>query len=151
MLVNRFFIFPWNVRVMIYRPKASRASLEFRGVGGRGIPGNSLWGRDARFSKSCWPYFRQKMVIFYTSFQTWCRQKYIMLSLLRLERQEKDFVKAISNCLLLFLSYSVRIETTNTALHSRIPSISTKIYTRFQTKTGQTLFPLGRHIPIRQL
>ena len=38
--------------------------------GGRGTPGNSWWGSAAQFSKS-WPYFRPKIVIFHTRFQTW--------------------------------------------------------------------------------
>ena len=154
MLVNRFFIFLWKVHVMIFRPEASRASLEFRGGGGGwgGIPWNSLWGRDARFSKS-WPYFsyfRQKMVIFFTRFQTWCRQ--ILCYHLRLERQEKDFVKAISNLpiTLSFLFISNWNDKYGLAFPNSLDSDQNKqsLYnnTRFQTKTAQTPYPLGRNI-----
>ena len=38
--------------------------------GGRGTPGNAWWGSAAQFCKS-WPYFRPKIVIFLTRFQTW--------------------------------------------------------------------------------
>ena len=43
----------------------------------------------------------------------------------------------------LFL-YSFGIETINTFIHSRI---SLEKHTRFQTKTAQKPYPLGRHIP----
>ena len=47
-----------------------------------------------------------------------------MLSLLELARQRKDFfMKPISNWhIRIFLIYSFGIETTNTFMHSRIPS-----------------------------
>ena len=84
---------------------------------GAGIPGNSWWGRAARFSKS-WPHFRPKYVIFYTRFQTWplkCILVFrpaileIMVSLLRLKDQQRYFLKAILNSCI----FSFRIETTN--------------------------------------
>ena len=56
----------------------------------------------------------------------------------------------------LFLSYSFGIETVNTFIHSRsslenhtrFQTKMGKVYTRFQTKTAQKPYPLGRHIPI---
>ena len=59
-------------------------------------------------------------------------------------------------CILHFLSYSVGIETTNTLIrnrssfinHTRFHTEMSKVYTRFQTKTAQRPYPLGRHIPI---
>ena len=70
--------------------------------GGRGTPGNSRWGCTAGFSKS-WPYFRPKNVTFQTRFHTWPLKflpcilrpglKEIMSSLLRLEQQQKRFLK----------------------------------------------------------
>ena len=82
-----------------------------------------------------------------------------MLSLLILERQQKDFLKSISNSHItlgsLFiwngndkfvhtLRYSLKNDT-------RIQTKIGKIYTRFQTKTAQKPHPLGRHIPIRHI
>ena len=60
-----------------------------------------------------------------------------MLSLLRLERQEKDFFKTTSN----YYYYSFVIETTNKVMHSlenhtRIHTKIGKVCTRFQTKTA---------------
>ena len=40
--------------------------------------------------------------------------------------------------------YSFGIETINTFIHSRI---SLENYTRFQTKTAQKPYPLGRYLP----
>ena len=56
----------------------------------------------------------------------------------------------------LFLSDSFEVEKTNTVTrsrgslenHTRFQTIMIKIYTRFQTKTVQKPYPLGRHIPI---
>ena len=53
----------------------------------------------------------------------------------------------------LFLSYSFGIETIDTFIHSRSfqenpTRFQTKmdnVYIRFQTKTAQKLYPLGRH------
>ena len=77
------------------------------------------------------------------------------LTVLRLERQEKDFLKSTSNShiTLSFLSYSFGIkttkrETTNTFMHSlenhtRVQTRISKVYTPFQTKTAQKPYPLG--------
>ena len=67
------------------------------GGGGVGTPGNSWWRCATKFSKS-WPYFRWKNVIFHTRplksipvFRPglWAE---IMLSLLRLERTQKNSI-----------------------------------------------------------
>ena len=55
-----------------------------------------------------------------------------------------------------FLSYSFGIETTNTLIHNRSSLVNHtrfqrkmgKIFSRFQTKTAQKPYPLGRHIPV---
>ena len=57
--------------------------------------------------------------------------------------------------ILLFLYFSFGVEKTNTFIrsrgslenHTRFKTIMVKIYTRFQTKTPQKPYPLGRHIP----
>ena len=132
-----------------------------------GTPGNSWWGCAARFSKS-WPYFRPKHVIFHTCFQTRPLtsipvfrpglQAEIMLSLLRLERQQKNALNPFRIGTFLFLSYSFGIELINMFIHSRSSlenhtRFQTKMtnvytYTRFQTKTAQKPNPMGQHIPI---
>ena len=80
-----------------------------------GTPGKSWWGYAARSSKSG-HYFRPKNVIFVTRFQTWplksipvfrpgvshktqhtcLHRTEIMSSLVRLECQQKDFLKSTS-------------------------------------------------------
>ena len=130
-----------------------------------GTPGNSWWGCAARFSKS-WPYFRPKNVIFHTCFQTRPLtsipvfrpglQAEIMLSLLRLERQQKNALNPFRIGTFLFLSYSFGIELINMFIHSRsslknytrFQTKMGKVQTRFQTKTAQKPYPMGRHIPI---
>ena len=82
-----------------------------------------------------------------------------MLSLLILERQQKDFLKFISNSHITLASlfiwngndkfvhtlpYSLKNDT-------RIQTKIGKIYTRFLTKTAQKPHPLGRHLPIRHI
>ena len=134
---------------------------------GGGTPGNSWWGCAARFSKS-WPYFRSKNVIFHTCFQTRPLtsipvfrpglQAQIMLSLLRLERQQKNALNPFRIGTFLFLSYSFGIELINMFIHShsslenhtRFQTKMTNVYTytRFQTKTAQKPYPMGQHIPI---
>ena len=46
----------------------------------------------------------------------------IMLSLLRLERKQKNSSNPFGICIFLFLSYSFGIETINTFIHSVVPS-----------------------------
>ena len=80
----------------------------------------------------------------------------IMSSLERLKRQQKYFLKSISNSHITLSFPSFGIETTNTLIHNRSSFVNHtrfqtklgKIYTRFQTKTGQKPYPLGRHKPI---
>ena len=82
-----------------------------------------------------------------------------MLSLLRLERKQMNSSNSLRIRIFLFLSYSFGIETINTFVHSVVPSKTIpdslrfqtkmgKVDTRFQTKTGQNPYPMGRHIPI---
>ena len=83
---------------------------------GGSTPRNSLWGCAARFSKSC-PYFRPKSVIFHTRFQTRPLKSIpvfrpgllaeTILSLLRLERKQKNSSNPFRICMFLFLSYSI--------------------------------------------
>ena len=125
------------------------------GGGGGGTLRNSWWGCVARTSK-CWPYFRPKNVIFHTRFQTWPAKIHtrfqislrnswgrLLASLLRLERHQKNFLKAISNSRisLSFLS-SFGIEMINTFIRSRS---FLENHTQFQTKTGKvyTRFSYG--------
>ena len=128
------------------------------GIFGGGVP--------ARFSKSR-PDFRPKNVIFHTRFQTRPLksipvfrpglQVEIMLSLLRLERKQNNSSNSFLIRIFFFLSYSFGIQTIKTFVHSRsslknhtrFQSKMGKDYTRFQTKTAQKPYPMGRHIPIQ--
>ena len=79
-------------------------------------------------------------------------------SLLRLEQQQKRFLKIHVEIAYFsfFLSYSFGIETINTFVHSRSSLVNhtlfqtkmNKVCNRFQTKTAQKPYPLGRHILI---
>ena len=79
-----------------------------------------------------------------------------MSSLLRLERQQKDFLKPIMNSHIIPFSYSFGIETTNTFIHSRsflenhtrFETKMGKVYICFRTETAQKPYPLGRHMPV---
>ena len=79
-----------------------------------------------------------------------------MISLLRLERKQKNSSNPFRIRIFLFLSYSFGIETINTFIHSRsslenhtrFQTKMGKVYTRFQTKTAQTPYLTGRHISI---
>ena len=123
---------------------------------GGGTPGNSWWGCAARFSKS-WPYFRPKNVIFHTCFQTRPLtsipvfrpglQAEIMLSLLRLERQQKNALNPFRIGTFLFLSYSFGIELINMFIHSRS---SLENHTRFQTKMTNVCIPIPVFRPKRR-
>ena len=74
-----------------------------------------------------------------------------MLSLLRLERKQKNSSSPFQIRIFLFLSYSFGIETINTFIHSRsslknhtrFQTKMGKVYTRFQTKTAQKPFSMG--------
>ena len=99
--------------------------------GGGGTPGNSWWGCTARFFKS-WPDFRPRNVIFHTRFQTRPLKPIhvfrpglkaeIMLSLLRLERKQKNYSNVFRIRIFLLLSYSFGIETLNAFIYSVVPS-----------------------------
>ena len=137
-----------------------------------GTPGNSWWVYAARFFKS-WPYFRQKKKCpfphpfsdlvskIHTRFQTWKRvtkrnitclhKTEIMSSLLRLKPPQNDLFNTISNSHITLSFLFIWIETTNKLIHNRssfvnhtrFPTKMGKIYTRFQTKTAQNLYPFG--------
>ena len=72
-----------------------------------------------------------------------------MLSLLRLEHEQKNSSNSFQICIFLFLSYSLGIETINTFIHSHS---SLENHTRFQTKMSKvyTVFrPKRRKNPTR--
>ena len=50
-----------------------------RGWGEGGTPGNSWWGRAARFSKIL-TLFQTKNVTFHTRFQTWPLRNYVIIT-----------------------------------------------------------------------
>ena len=62
-----------------------------------------------------------------------------MSSLLKLEHQQKDFLKSILNLhrlVLRFLSYSFGVQMTNTFIHSQSSLVN---HTRFQTKRAKSI------------
>ena len=75
---------------------------------------------------------------------------YSDLRLLRLEHQQKDVLKSISNSHIIFLSYLFGIETTETFTrshsslenHTRFQTKMCKVYPRFQTETAHKPYPL---------
>ena len=79
-----------------------------------------------------------------------------MLSLPRFERKQKNPSNPFRIRIFFFLSYSFEMETIKTLIHSRsslknrtpFQTKTGKVYTRFQTKTAQKPYPMGRHIPI---
>ena len=131
--------------------------------GGGVLLGIPCWGCAARFFKS-WPYFRPKNVISHTSrplktisvFRHGLQAEIMSLSLLRLERKQKNSSNRFRIGIFLFLSYSFAIETMNTFIHSRnslknyirFQTKMGKVFIRFQTKTAQKPYPMGRHIPV---
>ena len=81
------------------------------------------------------------------------------MTLLTLERKQKKFFKLISNShIFLFLSYSFEMETINFSYnihsrsslknHTRFQTKMGEVYTRFQSKTAQKPYPMGRNMPI---
>ena len=68
---------------------------------------------------------------------------------------EKEILQMNSHIFVSY-SYSFGIETIKTFIHSRsslknhtrFQTKMGKVYTRFQTKTAQKPYPMGRHIPI---
>ena len=77
-----------------------------------------------------------------------------MSSLLRLECKQNNSSNPFLIRIFLFLSFSFAIETRNTFVHSRsslenhtrFQTKMGKVYTRFQTKTAQKPYPMGRHL-----
>ena len=119
----------------------------------------------------------KKNVIFRTRFQIWplksipvfrpggdhktqhkhWHETEIMSSLLRLNVQQIDFLKSISNShITLSFLFIWNSEATNTLIHHRSSFVNhnrfqtkmSKVCTLFQTKTEQKPYPMGRHIPI---
>ena len=76
---------------------------------------------------------------------------HIYLSLLRLERKQTNSSNPFRIRIFLFLSYSFRIETINTFIHScsslenhtPFQTKMGKVYTHFQTKTVKKSYPMG--------
>ena len=83
-------------------------------------------------------------------------QTEIILSLLRLGRKRKNYSNLFGIRIFLLLSYSFGIVTMKMFRHSRsslenptrFQTKMGKVYIRFQTKTAQKPYPMGRHIPI---
>ena len=76
-----------------------------------------------------------------------------MLSLLRLEPKHQNYSNPFRIRIFLFLCFSFGIEMINKytlcsslANHTRFQTKMGKVYTRFQTKTPQKPYPMGRHI-----
>ena len=75
-----------------------------------------------------------------------------MISLLRLERKQKNSSNPFRIRIFLFLSYSFGIETINTFIrsrsslesHTRFQTKMGKVYTRFQTQTAQRPYAMGQ-------
>ena len=107
------------------------------------------------------PISDQKNVrILHTRFQTWRWSQNVTLHVYikqklchhwrdqRLKRQQKYFLKSISNSHVTLSFPSLGIETTNTLIHNRSSVVNHtrfqtkmgKVYNRFQTKTGQKPF-----------
>ena len=120
--------------------------------------------------------FQTKNVIFRTRFQTWplksipvfrpggdhktqhkhWHETEIMSSLLRLNLQQIDFLKSISNShITLSFLFIWNSEATNTLIHHRSSFVNhnrfqtkmSKVCTLFQTKTEQKPYPMGRQMP----
>ena len=73
-----------------------------------------------------------------------------MSSLLRLEREEKTFLKLRVEFVYFsfFINYNTFIHFLSVLEnHTRFQNEVGKVYTRFQTETAQKLYPLERHLP----
>ena len=91
----------------------------------------------------------------HTRFQTWpLGRNYFIITQIRAQTQKSSNLFGIR--IFLFLSYSFGIVTIKMFIHSRsslenptrFQTKMGKVYTRFQTKTAQKPYPMGRHIPI---
>ena len=125
------------------------------GILGRGVPPGSpnpdpISDLKMEFST---PVFRLDLI--HTPFQTWpLGRNYVIIT--KIIAQTKNSSNALRIRIFLFVSYAFGIEMINTFIHSR-SSLNNhtrfqtkigKVYTRFQTKTAQKPYPMGRHIPI---
>ena len=157
--------FPWQFGMLPETLILSQTKIP-KGGGGVGTPGNSWWKCAAQFSKS-WPYFRTKNVIFHTRFQTRSlksvpisdlafRQK-LCYHYVDYSANKKNSSNPFQIRIFLFLFYSFGIETITSSIIHSLSSLKNhtwfqtkmaKVYTRFQTKTAQKRYPMGRHIPI---
>ena len=116
---------------------------------GRGVlrPGNSWWGCAAG-SPNPDPISDQKMKFFTPVFRPGLEG--IMSSLLRLEREEKTFLKLRVEFVYFsfFINYNTFIHFLSVLEnHTRFQNEVGKVYTRFQTETAQKPYPLERHLP----
>ena len=115
-------------------------------LGPGGTPRNSRWGVPPG-SPNPDPISDQKNVrIFHTRFQTWRWSQNVTLHVYikqklchhwrdqRLKRQQKYFLKSISNSHITLSFPSFGIETTNTLIHNCSSVVN---HTRFQTKMGK--------------
>ena len=82
-------------------------------------------------------------------------QAEIMLSLLRTERKQTNkFFKSISSLhisvsFVVIWNWNDKYECSSLENHTRFQTKMGKVYTRFQTKTAQRPYPMGRHIPLQ--
>ena len=138
------------------------------------FPGGYSWeflvgGSVPLWFSYSWPYFRPKYLIFYTRFQlrptkstprSRAGLEEILLSSLRFRAQTKRFLK-IHLEFAYYLFFLIHLEL-KWQLRSYTPVGPSKIITdsrpkwgnsntRFQTKTAQRPYPLGRHMPVRLL
>ena len=125
------------------------------GILGRGVPPGSpnpdpISDLKMEFST---PVFRLDLI--HTRFQTWpLGRNYVIIT--KIIAQTKNSSNPLRIRIFLFVSYAFGIETINTFIHSRsslknhtrFQTKIGKVYTRFQTKTAQKPYPVGRHIPI---
>jgi len=92
----------------------------------------------------------------HTCFQTWpLGRNYVIISISQ-ERIQKNSSNPFRIRIFLLLSYSFRIETINTVIHSRsslenhsrFQTNMCKVYIFFQSKTAKKPCAMGRHISI---
>ena len=75
---------------------------------------------------------------------------------LTLERKQKNYSNSFRIPIFLFLSYSFGVETikyvprlrSSLENHTRFQTKMGEVYTRFQSKTAQEPYPMGRNMPI---
>ena len=126
------------------------------GIVGGGVPPGSPNPDPISHQKCCFSHpFSELASKIHTHSQTWPLRSYVIL--LRSEQQRKRFLKThFQFAYFSFFLSSFGIETVNKFLparsslenHTRFQTKMSKIYTRFQIKTGRKPYPLGQHIPI---